>query len=355
MARYFESLGQYLEATSGIPTLPNDGSLGVWALPTWVDTNHYRLVFEIAKSVSPYIVFHIMRGSDNKIYAGWFNAGTETRVVLTSPFVSEEWILLWLVWSVSGNYTKLYKNAGTLLGSAGIDLWDTSGAAAFRVGNDLANTDDPFFRVADFCFYNSILTTTEMGEYYYHGIYPSSLTNRYKLIGNLSPEIDDVGSGPDLTVNGTCRQELDFAWNPTLAQRRPRGAFGVGSITKETGANARTGSGSCMKVDPYNTTEDMVYEFLVPVTASTGFSLSFWHKISSGFNGTVKLTIYDSDTGDATMLLNAETVTLTNDGAYHQYTSTGVTPSETGFCRCVIAVRDGSVTGNVFIDDFAVA
>jgi hypothetical protein len=135
---------------------------------------------------------------------------------------------------------------------------------------------------------------------------------------------------------------------------KPRGVYGSGEATKESGANARGGSGACLKMNPGSTTLPLAYEFLIPVTAATEFTLSFWHKISTDYNGSVKVTIYDSD-DDATILLNAETVSLTNDGSYHQYTSTGCTPTDTGFCRCVINVLDGATTGDVYIDDMTVA
>jgi hypothetical protein len=132
-----------------------------------------------------------------------------------------------------------------------------------------------------------------------------------------------------------------------------RGLFGAGAGTKETGANARGGSGTCMKMNPSSTTINLSYEFLVPVTAATLFTLNFYHKITTDYNGSVKVTIFDSD-DDATVLLNAESVSLTNDGSYHQYTSTGCTPTNTGFCRVIIDVLDGSTSGDVYIDDIAV-
>jgi len=125
--------------------------------------------------------------------------------------------------------------------------------------------------------------------------------------------------------------------------------YGEGILIRETGANARGGSGSCAKLIPFSTDVPLYWKFLVPVTASTNFQLKFWHKISSGFNGSVKVTIYDTD--DETKLLDQQSVTLTDDGQYHQYTATGVTPANTGFCRCVVEILNGIKRGVIYIDD----
>lgn len=131
------------------------------------------------------------------------------------------------------------------------------------------------------------------------------------------------------------------------------GVFGLGAVTKESGANARGGSGTCIKFNPSSATIQLYWNFLIPVTASTEFTLHFWHKITTDFNGSVKVSIYDSD-DDATLLLSSETVTLTNDGDYNEYTATAETPTDTGFCRVRIEVLDGSTTGDVYIDDITV-
>jgi hypothetical protein len=131
------------------------------------------------------------------------------------------------------------------------------------------------------------------------------------------------------------------------------GVYGSGTVTKESGANARGGSGNCAKLNPTSTTLQLYWSFLVPVTASTAFTLKFWHKITSGFNGSLKVTVYDSD-DDATLLHTIETVTLTDDGAYHEFTSSSLTPTDTGLCRVKIEALDGASTGDIYIDDLTV-
>jgi hypothetical protein len=130
------------------------------------------------------------------------------------------------------------------------------------------------------------------------------------------------------------------------------GTSGPGAVTKESGANARSGSGNAIKFNPSSTTSNLSYTFLLPVTAATAFTFKFWHMITASFNGTVKVTIWDTD--DTTVLLNAEAVSLTDDAAYHQYSATSETPTATGFCRIRIDVLDGATTGDVYVDDLTV-
>lgn len=89
-------------------------------------------------------------------------------------------------------------------------------------------------------------------------------------------------------------------------------------------------------------------------TTDLSFSLSFYHKISSGFNGSMKVTIYDTD--QTSVLLNSETVTLVDDGYYHRYLSTLVTPSATGLCLVRIETLQGahSSTDAIYIDDVVI-
>ena len=125
------------------------------------------------------------------------------------------------------------------------------------------------------------------------------------------------------------------------------GAYCTG--IKEDGANARGGSGSCVKLNPSSTTDKLIWTFLVPTTAVTAFQLTFWHKITASYNGSLKCTIYDTD--NTTKLLNAEAVSFTDDAAYHQYTATSTEPTTTGFCRVVLEILDGAVSGDIYVDD----
>lgn len=119
------------------------------------------------------------------------------------------------------------------------------------------------------------------------------------------------------------------------------------TLSKEIGSNARGGNGTCAKLKPSNTTTYGYWYFYVPVSST--FSLSLWHKISSGWNGVLKISIYDID--QSTILLNSENISLVDDDSYHLYTSTPCTPSAAGLCLIRIEILDGSTSGHVFIDD----
>ena len=131
----------------------------------------------------------------------------------------------------------------------------------------------------------------------------------------------------------------------------------------QTAAYAKAGSGICVAINPTSQTYPETWEFYVPVTAATQFTLKLYiTKTTSGFNGSVKVSIYDSD-DDYTKLLDQETINNAsiplNDGSgddwTYQYSATPVTPTNTGFCRVVIDVIDGASTGDILIDDVSVA
>jgi len=126
------------------------------------------------------------------------------------------------------------------------------------------------------------------------------------------------------------------------------------TLSKETGAKARGGSGTCAKLDPSSTTTYGYWYFYVPTTAATEFTLSFYFaKSVSGFNGNLKITIYDTD--QSTSLLSSEVVDLSAaDTDYHSHTCAGVTPTDTGMSLVRVEIEDGSTTGDVYIDDIDV-
>jgi len=132
------------------------------------------------------------------------------------------------------------------------------------------------------------------------------------------------------------------------------GASGSLTLSKETGANARGGSGTCAKLLPTSTTAYGHWTWFVP-TDGTAFTLSFYYNCTSGFNGDIDVTIYDID--NATKLNDAEDVGETADGDWHQFTATQVDPSGTGLCRVVVSVKQGahSAADVIYIDDIAVA
>lgn len=124
----------------------------------------------------------------------------------------------------------------------------------------------------------------------------------------------------------------------------------------QAAAWARGGDGKCVYLDPSSTTAGcyLEWEFYIPVTASTSTQLKFYHKeTTASFNGSFLVTVYDSDDDDS-VLLNAESISsFSTDWAL--YTSTGFTPTSTGFCRVKVQILNGSTSGDIGIDDITVS
>ena len=131
--------------------------------------------------------------------------------------------------------------------------------------------------------------------------------------------------------------------------------YGEVTLSKEEGANARGGSGACAKLLPLSTTVYGYWYWYLPVTASTAFTMTFWYWCTPGFNGEIKVTIYDTD--QTTVLDASRDVGETADGSWRQYAGHEVTPTATGLCLVRIEILQGahSAADVIYIDDIAVA
>ena len=157
-----------------------------------------------------------------------------------------------------------------------------------------------------------------------------------------------------LRVRGTNATGTLYWWADPNVHPTPGGATSYLTLSKETGAAARGGSGTCAKLLPLNVNAYGYWSFFVP-TDGTAFQLSFYYACTSGFNGDITVTIYDVD--DTTKLLDAEDVGETADGTYYQYTATSVDPASAGLCRVQIHAMQGahSAADVIFIDDVSMA
>ena len=146
-----------------------------------------------------------------------------------------------------------------------------------------------------------------------------------------------------------------FGWNNALTGTLIVGGMASGflALTKATGSDARGGSGTCAKLTPTSTINFGYWHFYIPVAGSSPFAFSFWHKISSGWNGLLKVTVFDTD--QVTKLLSSVLVSLIDDRTYHQHLCNPCAPTNTGMCLVRIEIEDGSTTGYVFIDDVGAA
>lgn len=135
-------------------------------------------------------------------------------------------------------------------------------------------------------------------------------------------------------------------------------ARGSATLAKETGANARGGSGTCAKLSPTSVSLWGYWEFFVKVPAGE-FKLSFYYKsfhTTAAWNGTLKVSLWDSDDPDESPppLLDNVDVAGTYDATYRLWESAAKTAAAEGLCRVRIAILNGSDSGGVYLDDLAV-
>lgn len=138
----------------------------------------------------------------------------------------------------------------------------------------------------------------------------------------------------------------------------PGKASGSLTLAKETGENARGGSGTCAKLTPTSASAYGYWDFFVYVSAEC--KLSFYYKsfkdTGDAFNGTVKVSWWDSDDAfeDPPPLLNAADISGNFDDTYRLYESAAMTPAAEGLCRVRIEIVNGTQSGGIFVDDIAV-
>lgn len=121
-----------------------------------------------------------------------------------------------------------------------------------------------------------------------------------------------------------------------------------GYLTMVSNTSAGRSGTYCVQFTPTSTTNYGYWHFYI-ATSSLNAQITFWHKISSGFNGSLKTYIY----GPNNNLVIQETVTLTNDNTYHQYTSTPANANSAGLCLVQLEFLQGTnnITDSIYIDD----
>lgn len=165
----------------------------------------------------------------------------------------------------------------------------------------------------------------------------------------------DYRIGPSIKGQGFPKWQtfFDHILDPDLDGWSDQGAMqrqeliGETSVDRETGAEARGGSGSCVKFAPSSTVHPQVWVFQIPCGNGTSMSLNFWHKITAGFNGSLTF----SAGGSGITPIVEDVVPLVDDDTYHVYASDIMTPTQNGYVTIIIRARDGLVSGNIFVDD----
>lgn len=145
-------------------------------------------------------------------------------------------------------------------------------------------------------------------------------------------------------VNGLTK---DITFNIGVDQNRRQFTWGAGTISQETGADAR--SGTSIKFDPSSQTRELGYRFYVPCTDSQGFQVKLYVKKSSS---EANSTLTFSASGNGISAIDEDSISLTD--TYSQYSSSTMTPTSTGFVEVILRAKDGSTTGDIFVDDITV-
>lgn len=135
-------------------------------------------------------------------------------------------------------------------------------------------------------------------------------------------------------------------------------ATGSATVAKETG-EYHGASGSSLKFTPTSESTYGYVDLLIYVTGNAG-KLSFYYKSfkdgASSFNGTVKISMWDSDdpTESPPPLLASVDISGTYDETdWYQYQSASKTHAAEGLARIRFEIVDGSDNGGIYIDDIA--
>lgn len=136
---------------------------------------------------------------------------------------------------------------------------------------------------------------------------------------------------------------------------------GIISDNDTASITARGGSGKCLVLDPDSTTEYLAWNtienwiapvsFYIPCTDSTAVTVSFYHKVSASFDGTLLFSVK----GAGVTEVWRGSVSLTDDNDWHQYTSSSMTPTEDGLIAVTLECKDGSTSGEIYIDDISIS
>lgn len=134
----------------------------------------------------------------------------------------------------------------------------------------------------------------------------------------------------------------------------PGHASNYATLTKETGSNARNGSGTCAKFLPLSSVGQGYWNFYIPATANIPFRFTFyWKKNTENFDGVLNISIWDTD--QLNLFVDDFSIELAyNDTIYHQYLSGSFTTINTGLCRVQLSIQDGANTGWLYIDDIGI-
>jgi hypothetical protein len=214
MAREFLANGNYLIKTSSAAWTAA-GTVFCRFIPAWnAGDSQFHNVWSLFGGTGGQERCHLMQFSDNNIYIGWFSAATgDARVSgpSTGLFASGQWAN-WIVdWDAAGPSLHVYHD-NTLVGSTAAAINATITPTNFVIGADGDSTalglNFANGAIAEWARWNRVLSSGERATLESTGnpeCVPDGLVHYYKILGNESPEPDEIGS-EYLTVTGTPAQ-----------------------------------------------------------------------------------------------------------------------------------------------------
>ncbi len=234
MARLISTTSDYI--AQGSAAVPTTGTASLWVYPTWAwndGAEHNWL--RVRNDSGGVKLLDLQKATDNNFYCGWYNAGTEKRVIAAaSGLVQNAWNHLLLTWVDAG--TTAFYLAGSSVGTtSATSTWGTSGTTRYLGIDAVSAGGSAASRLAEWSVWSAVLDAGERAALTAGVspllVRPQSLADYLPLIGRTSPE-PNLRGGTAGTLTGTSQADHPRVYSPG---KRARAVFvpaagGGGSI-----------------------------------------------------------------------------------------------------------------------------
>lgn len=155
----------------------SSGSITCWAFNTIAFNNNGSVDAFFGQNFGGASALQFLKFTDGNLYMGWYNGGTDTRLVVaasSSNFPESVWAMYALVWSASGTSAYVYDAAnptGLLIGSNGSVPATSNLGVDFQFGGNFATGQASYTgNMDDVQVQNIALTTTQLQNQYNAGL-----------------------------------------------------------------------------------------------------------------------------------------------------------------------------------------
>lgn len=204
MGRQFNSTSDRLLATTF--TMPTTGSLSLWLYPTWAQTDSVdHWLYSIADATLANYM-HIIKYSDNVIYAGWNAGSTDYRASVSSGSYTlnqNAWNNFILTWDDTANETRLYLNGTEIAtNTSSLATFDTS-SQTLILGNIRSDITaiDLASDLAEVAVWSRVLNSGERATL--QASPPSAVTTNLEHYWPLLSDLVDAQGSENLTDENT--------------------------------------------------------------------------------------------------------------------------------------------------------